>query len=473
MNNYEKKSVTIIGAGTRGLDIGLNLSEKGFLVTIIEKKNFVGGLSATINHEGYKLDIGPHYLSLPKNSPRIDEIRKLMGEDIIEIPIDVKIFFCGKLLNQYPTLYDVIFRFGIKFFVRGMSDYIISKITNLKKNTFSNTEEYCIATYGKFLYEVWFKPHIIRRYGNPNACSIKVAEKLFPKPNFKKIFHFLSKKSSHLNIKVDNSSDTFNFYFKNGIGTFPDKICDKITYNNGQIILNAEIISISHDKIKNITYKKNNKNFSHKSDLIIYGVSPTVALNWFSEIPPSIKQEIKKVTAFNSIITYIFIDAKKIYDGWIIDVFDPNLIFFRISQQNILSNGIAPNNKTVLCLETRCKKEDKIWNMEEGSIFELIKQDLKKIRLLTDQKIDGYKILKITNAYPILDIDENQESALEFINSFKNEYTIGKSMASPDTLVSSKRQKDNKTNEVKEVGLTSILSDTKKFVDVIVKDIEK
>jgi len=469
-----EKSVTIIGAGITGLDIGMNLSRRGFLITVIERKNFAGGLSATIDHEGYKLDIGPHYLSLPKNSSRIDEIKKLMGTEMIEIPVIVKILFCGKLVNQYPTLYDVMFRFGTNFFLHSMLSYLISKIINLKKKKFKNTEEYCIATYGKFLYEIWFKPHIIRRYGNPNKCPIKVAEKLFPKPNFKKIFNFLSKKSSQLNIDINFSKDTFDFYFKSGIGTFADYICNYIKQRNGKIILNAEITSIQHENLeKIITYRKNEQSFSHKSDLIIYGIPPSIALNWFIDIPSNLKQEVQKISAFNSIITYIFFDTEKIYDGWIIDVFDPDLIFFRISQQSILSNLVAPNNKTILCIEIRCKNEDKVWSLDEKDIFELVKNDLKKSNLIKNQKIDGYKILKIPKVYPIRNIDANPEIILDFINSFNNEYTIGTNVASPDTLVSSKRQNDNKTNEVKEVGLTSILSNTERFVEDLLQNIKK
>ena len=53
--------VAIIGAGPAGLTAGYLLSKKGLKVAIIEKDTrYVGGISRTVEHEGYRFDIGGH-----------------------------------------------------------------------------------------------------------------------------------------------------------------------------------------------------------------------------------------------------------------------------------------------------------------------------------------------------------------------------------------------------------------------------
>ena len=53
--------VAIVGAGPAGLTAGYLLSKAGKRVAIIEKDStYVGGISRTVEHEGYRFDIGGH-----------------------------------------------------------------------------------------------------------------------------------------------------------------------------------------------------------------------------------------------------------------------------------------------------------------------------------------------------------------------------------------------------------------------------
>lgn len=53
--------VAIIGAGPAGLTAGYLLTKQGKSVAIVEKdETYVGGISRTVEHEGYRFDIGGH-----------------------------------------------------------------------------------------------------------------------------------------------------------------------------------------------------------------------------------------------------------------------------------------------------------------------------------------------------------------------------------------------------------------------------
>src|SRR3546814_13748936 len=59
MNRPTSVDVAIIGAGPAGLTAAYLLTKEGYRVTVIEKDpDYVGGISRTVEHEGFRFDIG-------------------------------------------------------------------------------------------------------------------------------------------------------------------------------------------------------------------------------------------------------------------------------------------------------------------------------------------------------------------------------------------------------------------------------
>ena len=75
MSNVNSKSIIIIGGGIGGLYAAWKLSETGYHVILLERENFLGGLSTSITLNGCVMDIGPHFVSLEKNSDPISYLR--------------------------------------------------------------------------------------------------------------------------------------------------------------------------------------------------------------------------------------------------------------------------------------------------------------------------------------------------------------------------------------------------------------
>jgi len=460
------KKVVVLGAGITGLDVGWQLCKEGFKVIIIDKQKFVGGLATTVHHENYKMDIGPHYITLPDNSSRIHELQELIGtEEFKEIQVSVKVWFHGKIIDQYPTLYDVMFRYGLKFTIQSFLSFFAAKVNNFTKDkVFSSAQEYCINTYGKFLYEIWFKPRLIRRFGETGNISKDMALELFPEISSKKLFSFLKKRSSHFSVNIDYSEGSCDFYCKNGIGVLALKLKNNIEKMGGEIFLGTKILSIDHSQNKIIMIDDSERN-EISTDIIVYATPPSVALSWFKDIPEKLKNESNSKPAANSIMIFLFIDTPKLFDGWIIDVYDPSLVFFRIAQQNYLSESVCPPKKTLLSVEIRSSDTDPKWKMSDETLVKIVKNDLKKMKILEKQNIDGFKILKIPRVYPVLDSSSNPNSIIEFINSFKNEYTLGTLIADPGTLVTSKRKGEKAKKSP--IGLTAVLLKTPDLVKKI------
>jgi protoporphyrinogen oxidase len=62
------KHVVVLGAGPAGLTAAYELCKQGYAVTVIEKEAQVGGISKTIEKNGYRFDLGGHrfYTKMPE-----------------------------------------------------------------------------------------------------------------------------------------------------------------------------------------------------------------------------------------------------------------------------------------------------------------------------------------------------------------------------------------------------------------------
>ena len=93
-----KKTALIIGAGPAGLTAAYKLLEESDIhPIIIEKEDFVGGISRTINYKGNRIDIGGHrFFTKNKQVQGIwDKLMPIQGEPSID----------DKILNNEKTLY--------------------------------------------------------------------------------------------------------------------------------------------------------------------------------------------------------------------------------------------------------------------------------------------------------------------------------------------------------------------------------
>lgn len=227
------KSAIVIGAGITGLDIAWRLCQAGFQVTVLERQKLAGGLAATIPYGEYRIDIGPHVIELSRQSSILEEIKKVMGDELIEIKYPSKhvshlVYFRGRLLERYPTLYEVLFNFGAKFFIRSAFDYFAFKFKSVRKNQFETAENYLISSYGKYLYENWIKPLAIRMYGDPKEWQLELMVKTFPPLTVKRILSFLFRSPSRRKDLLVSTNEICYWYFKNGMGSLTDKLLSLI-----------------------------------------------------------------------------------------------------------------------------------------------------------------------------------------------------------------------------------------------------
>src|SRR5690606_17634272 len=79
MIDKNQKKVVIIGGGPAGLTAAYELCKEGVASVVLEKDTVVGGISRTLNYNGYLFDIGGHRFFTKVKA--VDEMwREVLGE---------------------------------------------------------------------------------------------------------------------------------------------------------------------------------------------------------------------------------------------------------------------------------------------------------------------------------------------------------------------------------------------------------
>src|SRR3546814_8311369 len=92
--------VAIIGAGPAGLTAAYLLTKRGYSVAVIEKDPaYVGGISRTVEHQGFRFDIGGHRF-FSKSKEVVDLWNKILPDDFIQRPRMSRISYEGKFYRS-------------------------------------------------------------------------------------------------------------------------------------------------------------------------------------------------------------------------------------------------------------------------------------------------------------------------------------------------------------------------------------
>ena len=124
MNNG--KHGVIIGAGPAGLSAAETLSKSDRTFTLLEASDHTGGISATIEHNGFLFDLGGHRF-FTKN-PEIDKyVDDLLGDEKVMVDRSSKILLRGKFFDYPLTPMNAMLGLGIATSTSILFNYVIER----------------------------------------------------------------------------------------------------------------------------------------------------------------------------------------------------------------------------------------------------------------------------------------------------------------------------------------------------------
>lgn len=283
--NNDNKTAIIIGAGPGGLTAAYELvTRSNIRPIIIEKSQFIGGISRTINYKGNRMDIGGHRffsksdrvmdwwlnilpleqredkdtISYQGKSREINSQTNLNPDKVDEIMLvrrrKSRIYFLRKFFD-YPISLSLqtISNLGIIRTARAGISYIWARLFPIREE--KSLEDFFINRFGKILYLTFFKSYTEKVWGID--CS-KISsdwgkQRIKGLSVTKAIAHAFKKflPTSDLRQKNTETSLIEKFmYPKYGPGQMWETVAQKVRDGGGQIYFDYEVVSIQAEQLE-------------------------------------------------------------------------------------------------------------------------------------------------------------------------------------------------------------------------------
>ncbi|MEY4502375.1 MAG: hypothetical protein RIS52_2265, partial [Pseudomonadota bacterium] len=157
--------VAIIGAGPAGLTAAYLLTKKGYSVSIIEKdERYVGGISRTVEVDGYRFDIGGHRF-FSKSKEVVDLWNEILPNDFIQRPRMSRIYYEGKFYSYPLRAFEALFNLGIIRSTLCMASF--AKAKAFPNRNVRSFQDWTVNQFGHKLFSIFFKTYTEKVWGMP------------------------------------------------------------------------------------------------------------------------------------------------------------------------------------------------------------------------------------------------------------------------------------------------------------------
>lgn len=408
-SKQSKSHVVIMGAGPAGLTAAYELVvHQHVAATVLEKDpRYVGGISRTIEQDGYRFDIGGHRF-FSKSTEIEDLWTEIMGEDLIVRPRLSRIIYKGKYFDYPLKAFNALFNLGPVETLLCIASYMRACIAPTRRP--KTLEEWVTNQFGKRLFNIFFKTYTEKVWGiSTKELSADWAAQRIKGLNLLEAIKnaLLPQKSKKDGAVIKTLIDEFR-YPRRGPGELWERAAEIIGQQGYPVLMGREVVSIQHDgsQVTGILTQDIDGNTSIERGTHYISTLPMREMVHAFEppLPPEIRQAADKLKYRDFLMVAMIVDKAEIFpDNWIY-LHDPDVIAGRIQNFKNWSPDMVPDlSKTCLGLEYFCFEGDGLWTANDADLVKLGSQELVKLKLCKSEEIVGGVVARQPKAYPVYD----------------------------------------------------------------------
>lgn len=421
--------IIILGGGLTGLSAGYVLSQAGRAVAVFEHDSVVGGISKTIEHHGFRFDIGPHRFFT--KDPRLEAfVRDLMGDELITVPRKTKIFIRGKYFDYPLEPVNAVFGMGLFTTIRILGDYALERIKRLFRNPeIVSLEDWVVANFGRTLFDIYFKEYSEKVWGIP--CSAISAE--WVSRRIKGLSLSSAVANAFFKIKgkdIPSLVDEF-LYPTRGIGRLSEKLGEGIISRSGAVRTKTEVerIHCTGFTVDSVEVRGGDGSHHHMGAEFISSMPVTKLVALFEPPAPAEILAAASCLKFRDlVIVTVMIDRPCVTDLTWIYIPEQNIPIGRLHEPTNWSREMAPANKTLLVTEFFSFEGDAVWNAKDDDLIQTAVMSLERLGYIKGHEVVDSLVLRVPNAYPLFEIGYEKHLVIlyEYLARFTNLHIAGR-----------------------------------------------
>ena len=410
VSNELTVDVAIIGAGPAGLTAGYLLTKAGKTVAIIEKDaTYVGGISRTVEHEGYRFDIGGHRF-FSKSQQVVDLWNEILPDDFIQRPRMSRIYYEGKFYSYPLRAFEALRNLGLWRSTVCMASFAWSQLFPIKD--IRSFEDWTSNQFGKKLYSIFFKTYTEKVWGMP--CNEMSADWAAQRIKGLSLWGAVTdglKRSLGLNKRPNDGQEvktlleTFR-YPRLGPGMMWEAARDKIVATGkGQVLMGHALDQVAADGTSGWRVSANGP-----AGKVVIKAAHAISSAPMRELAarmhplPDTAWNASELKYRDFLTVALKIKSEDLFpDNWIY-IHDSKVKVGRVQNFRSWSPEMVPDpDMACVGLEYFCFEGDGLWSMTDEDLVALATEEMRILGLVDPAKVKGGAVVRQEKAYPVYD----------------------------------------------------------------------
>jgi protoporphyrinogen oxidase len=395
--------VVIIGAGPAGLTAAYQLAKQGQQSTVLESDTVVGGISRTVERDGWRFDIGGHRFFTKVRAVEEFWHEVLPPEDFLLRPRMSRIYYNGKFFDYPLKAMNALKGLGIVEAGLCVLSYVWARIRPPKDQ--SSFEGWTTARFGNRLYRIFFKTYTEKVWGVP-ASEIKAdwaAQRIKNLSLFTAVVNALMPKRNQKDIT--SLIEEFE-YPKYGPGMMWERVTEQVEAQGTKVIMGTKVTAIHHEggRAVAVSAESGGGHSRFEASNVISSMPISHLLKAMDPPPPAEVLSAANGLSYRDFLTVALVvpEESGFPDNWIY-VHSPTVRLGRIQNFGVWSPYLVKEGRTCLGLEYFVFEGDDLWTSKDEDLIELGKRELAALGLVDPSKVESGYVVRMPKAYPMYD----------------------------------------------------------------------
>jgi protoporphyrinogen oxidase len=402
--------VVVIGGGPAGLTAARELAEAGDPVVVVEEDSVLGGISRTVERDGWRFDIGGHRFFTKVKPVEAFWHKVLPPEDFLLRPRMSRIYYDGKFYDYPIKLGNALHNLGLLEALRCGLSFLWVRVHPPKDLT--TLEGYIVSNYGWRLYHHFFKTYNEKVWGVP-ASELSAdwgAQRIKGMSLWSAVWEPI--RSSVAGKRRDRSKQLTSLieefaYPKLGPGMMWERCAEQVTGLGGTVRMETKATKIHLEDgaavavtVAGVAGGEERLEAAH-----VISSMPLTSLSRI--VDPPVSDEVRAAADalhYRDFLTVALVvpHDRGFPDNWIY-IHSPDVEVGRIQNFGSWSPYMVKDGRTCLGMEYFVFEGDELWNSSDDELVALATKELSMIGLVDPSDVEAGYVVRMPKAYPVYD----------------------------------------------------------------------
>ncbi|GIU84412.1 MAG: hypothetical protein KatS3mg008_1187 [Acidimicrobiales bacterium] len=384
----------IIGAGPTGLSAAYWLARCGHAVTVLEASSAVGGLAASFEVGGVRVDHGSHRLHFAVDPRDLTVLREWLGSELQSRTRNGRIFLRGQWFRFPPRPGELLRRLP----PAAVWASSLGRLAGRRRGRPASFEDEALVRTGEFIWKNVYRPYALKLWG-------RLGGELSPTLARQRVSTRGTVDLLRKMIPLRAHGHRF-FYPAGGFGRICEALAEAAASLGAEIVTDARVTSIRTEPRLAVQYVDGRSGAERRvGACMVVSTLPQRSLVELLDLRPprQVEEALGRLRHRGMVLVYVALSGRPWTNFDAHYVPDNAFLASRISEPiNYRSSPHDPADRTVVCFEVPCDPGDAVWDGSSEELVGRIAADVVDLGLPSIAgRLEEVVVRKLSHVYPV------------------------------------------------------------------------